>query len=178
MQTAHELMIHGLNQMLDVEQKQLEALSELEEKSTRPELKKAFASHRQQTEKHEQRLRQIFEELGETPEQTENKGIRGLIEEVHTFMEEGPSPDLVDVFHVNAAGKSEAYEITSYEALIQLANDMKHRKAVQLLQQNLRDEQQTLKKMQAFSKKIKPEQSGMEEEEQPAIRRPRRRKAA
>ena len=54
MQTAHELMIHGLNQMLDVEQKQLEALSELEEKSTRPELKKAFASHRQQTEKHEQ----------------------------------------------------------------------------------------------------------------------------
>jgi ferritin-like metal-binding protein YciE len=177
MQTAHELMIYGLNQMLDVEQKQMEALSELEEKSTRPELKKAFAAHRQQTEKHEQRLRQIFEELGETPEQTENKGIRGLIEEVHTFMEEGPSPDLVDVFHITAAGKSEAHEIAGYEALIQLATQMKHRKAAQLLGQNLREEQQTLKKLQGFSKKIKPEQSGMEEE-QPAIRRPRRRKAA
>ena len=71
MQTAHELMVHGLNEMIDVEQKLVEALSELEQKSSRPELKKAFAAHRQQTEKHEERLRQIFEELGEAPEQTE-----------------------------------------------------------------------------------------------------------
>src|SRR5262249_30491360 len=136
-------------------------------------------AHRQQTEKHEQRLRQIFADLGEMPEQSESKGIRGLIDEVHAFMEENPSEDLINVFNIVAASKAEAYVISTYEALIQLATDMRHRKAVQLLGQNLREDQQTLKKLQGFSKKIKPEQSGMkEQEEQPAIRRPRRRKAA
>jgi ferritin-like metal-binding protein YciE len=178
METAHELMVHGLNQMLDVEQKLVDALAELEEKSSRPELKKAFSIHRQQTEKHVERLGQVFEELEETPEQTESKGIRGLLDEAQTFMEQNPSEDLVNVFNILAAIKAETYEISGYEALIQLATGMRHRKAVQLMTQNLRDEQQTLKKMQGFTKKIKPERSGMEEQEQPAIRRPRRRKAA
>jgi ferritin-like metal-binding protein YciE len=178
MQTAHELMINGLNQVLDVEQKQVEALAELEERSSRPELKKAFAAHRQQTEKHVERIRQIFADLGELPEQTESKGIKGLIEEVHAFMEENPSPDLVNVFNVAMASKLEAYEISTYEALLRLATAMKHRKAVQLITQILREEQQNSKKLQALSKKIKPERSGMEEQEQPAIRRPRRRRAA
>jgi len=178
MQTAHEFMVYGLNEMLDFEQKLIEALSELEEKSSRPELKKAFAAHRQQTEKHVERVRQIFEVLGETPEQTECKGIKGLMEEVHAFMEKNPSEDLVNVLNVGAASKSEAYEIASYELLIQLATDMGHRKAVQLMRQNLKEEQQTLKKMQSLSKKIKPEQSGMEEQEEEQPRRSRRRKAA
>ena len=60
MQTAHEFFIHELNEILDVEQRLVEALGELEAQSTRPELKKAFAAHRQQTEKHEERVRQIF----------------------------------------------------------------------------------------------------------------------
>jgi len=177
MQTAHEFFVYGLNEMLDVEQRLVEALGELESQSTRPELKKAFAAHRQQTEKHVERVQQVFEQLGETPEQRECKGIKGLIEEVHAFMEEQPSVDLVDVFNIGAAAKSEAYEIQSYESLIQLATDMGHRKAVQLLKQNLREEEQTLKKMEGFSKKIKPERSGMEEEEQPT-RRTRRSRAA
>jgi ferritin-like metal-binding protein YciE len=178
MQTAHEFFIYGLNEMLDTEQRLVEALGELESQSTRHELKKAFAAHRQQTEKHVERIQQVFEQLGETPEQRECKGIKGLIEEVHAFMEEQPSEDLVNVFNIGAAAKSEAYEIQGYESLIQLATDMGHRKAIQLLKQNLREEEQTLKKMEGFSKKIKPERSGMEEEEQPATRRTRRSRAA
>ncbi|HKW73990.1 MAG TPA: DUF892 family protein, partial [Terriglobales bacterium] len=53
----------------------------------------------------------------------------------------------------------------AYESLIDLAEDMGHTKAVKLLQQNLKEEEQTLKKMQGLSRKITPEQSGMEEEE-------------
>lgn len=164
MQTAHELFIHELGDMLDAEQKLVEALGEQEESSTRPEVKKAFAAHRGQTEQHVKRLQQAFETLGEEPEETECKGIKGLIEEVHSFMEEDPSEDLIDVFNIGAAVKVESYEINAYESLIDLATDMGHKKAVQLFKQNLRDEEQTLKKMEAFSKKIKPERSGMEEE--------------
>ena len=43
---------------------------------------------------------------------------------------------------------------------------MGHKKAVKLLNQNLKEEQQTLKKMESFSKKLKPENLGMGEEEE------------
>jgi hypothetical protein len=43
---------------------------------------------------------------------------------------------------------------------------MGHTKASKLLNQNLKEEQATLKKMQAFSKKLKPENLGMDEDEE------------
>jgi ferritin-like metal-binding protein YciE len=165
MQTAHELFLHELSDMLDAERKLVDALGEQAESASNSQLQKAFQSHQAQTEKQVQRLEQVFEQLEEQPEETECKGMKGLIEEVETFKQEDPSEDILDVFSIGAAAKVEAYEINAYELLIQLAKDMGHNKAVRLLQQNLKEEQQTLKKMQGFSKKIKPEQSGMEEEE-------------
>jgi|SRR5947209_7548468 len=166
MQTAHELFLHELADMLDAERKLVDALGEQAEAASNPQLQKAFIAHQAQTEKQVQRLEQIFEQLGEQPEETECKGLKGLLEEYETFKNEEPSEDLLDVFSIGAASKVESYEINGYDSLITMARDMGHNKAVKLLQQNLKEEQATLKKMQAFSKKIKPEQSGMEEEEE------------
>ena len=166
MQTAHEFFIHGLTDILSAERQLLEALGKQAEESTRPELKKAFESHREQTQKQVERLEQCFEEIGEEPEETECKGMKGLIEEHDSFVEEeDPSEDLIDIFNVGAATKVERYEISEYEELIRLATMMGHKKSVKLLNQNLKEEQQTEKKMLAFSKKLKPENMGMDEEE-------------
>jgi ferritin-like metal-binding protein YciE len=166
MQTAHELFLHELSDMLDAEQKLVEALSKQAEESSRPELQKAFESHRVQTEKQVERLQQVFESLEEEAEESECAGIKGIIEEHDTFMEEeDPAEDLVDIFNVGAATKVESYEICAYNSLINLATQMKHTKAVKLLNQNLKEEQQTLKKMESFAKKLKPEQLMSEEEE-------------
>jgi ferritin-like metal-binding protein YciE len=176
MQTAHELFLHELSDMLDGEEKLIQALGEHEQEASRPELKKAFASHRAQTQKQAQRLRQIFEDLGEQPKETDCKGIKGLIEEHEALKDEDPSPDLLDIGSVGGAIKVERYEISTYESLLQLARDMKHTDAVKLLSQNLKEEQETLRKMESFSKKLKPEQSGMEEIEEETT--PSRRRAA
>jgi ferritin-like metal-binding protein YciE len=175
MQTAHELFLHELADILDAERRLVDALGEQAEQAENPLLQKAFTAHQAQTEKQVQRLEQVFEDLGEQPQETECKGLKGLLEELETFKnEEDPSPDILDVYSVGAAAKVESYEICAYESAIQLASDMGHNKAVRLLQQNLKEEQQTLKKMEAFSRKITPEQSGMEEEEEEE-RGPRRR---
>jgi ferritin-like metal-binding protein YciE len=166
MQTAHELFVHELQDMLDAEQQLVEALGEQAEESSRPDLQKAFQSHQAQTQKQVERLQQVFESIGEEAEEVECKGIRGLIEEHNHFKEEeDPAEDIMDIFNVGAAEKVESYEICAYESLIRLANEMGHKKAEKLLNQNLKEEQQTLKKMQAFSKKLKPENLGMEEEQ-------------
>ena len=179
MQTAHELFLHELGDILNAERKLVGALGEQSQGASNPQLKRAFAAHQAQTQKQVQRLEQVFKQLGEDPEEEECKGLKGLLEELETFKsEEDPSEDILDVFSIGAAAKVESYEINSYESLIRMARDMKHTKAVKLLQQNLKEEQATLKKMQAFAKKIKPEESGMEEEEGRSASKKRSRKAA
>jgi ferritin-like metal-binding protein YciE len=165
MQTAHELFIHELQDMLDAEQQLIEALGKQAEESSRPDLQKAFQSHQAQTEKQVERLQQVFESIGEDAEEVECKGVRGLIEEHDHFKEEEePADDIMDIFNVGAAEKVESYEICAYESLIRLADLMGHTKASRLLNQNLKEEQATLKKMQSFSKKLKPENLGMGDE--------------
>jgi ferritin-like metal-binding protein YciE len=166
MQTAHQLFLHELGDILNAERNLVDALAEQADSVTDEQLKKAIADHRAQTEKQVERLEQVFEDLGEEAEEAECKGVKGLVEEWKSFKEEeDPSDDILNVVTISAAAKVESYEINAYESLIQMAQDMDHTKAVKLLQQNLKEEQQTLKKMQSFAKKIKPELSGMEEEE-------------
>lgn len=173
MQTAHELFLHELADVLNAERKLVEALGEQAGDVSNTQLQKAFSAHQAQTKKQVERLEQVFQQLGEQPETTECKGLKGLLEELETFKsEEGPSADLLDVFSIGAASKVESYEINAYESLINLARAMGHNKAVKLLQQNLKEEQATLKKLQGFARKIQPEQSGMEE--RASVRRTRR----
>ncbi len=166
MQTAHEFFIHELNEMLDAENQILDALDEQAKESDRPELKRAFEQHRAQTVKQIERLQQCLDDIGEQPQTKQCAGIRGIIEEHTSFKAEDPSDDILDIFNVGAATKVERYEISAYESMIRFGQLMKHRKAVQLLNQNLRDEQQRLKKAEGFSKKLKPRELGMPEEQE------------
>src|ERR1700730_10509059 len=111
METAHELFLHERPVMLDAERKLVDALGDQSEGATNPQLQEAFTAHQAQTEKQVQRLEQIFEQLGEQPEETECKGLKGLLEEVESFKEEEPSEDILDVFSIAAAMKVESYEI-------------------------------------------------------------------
>ena len=166
MQTAHEFFLHGLSDIMDGEKQLVEALGKNAESASNPQLKKAFEQHQKQTEKQVQRLQQVFESLGEEPESdVECKGIKGLVEEGEEFKSEDPAPDLADIESAVGASKVERYEIAEYEALIRLSRMMRHTEATRLLTQNLKEEQETLRKIEALSKKLKPEQMGMGEEE-------------
>ncbi len=166
MQTAHELFLHELSDMLDAEQRILDALEEQQDESTDSTLQSAFQSHHKQTEGQVQRLQQCFELIGEEAEETECAGIKGLKEEHDSMIEEDPSPDILDVFNVAAAIKVERYEISAYESLIRLAESMDQPKIVRLLNQSLKEEEQTLKKMQSLATKIKPENLDADEGEE------------
>jgi len=165
MQTAHELFMHELSDMLDGERKILDALRQQSEESSRNDLKTQMEKHRDQTEEQIQRLEQCFQELDAEPQETECTGIRGIIEEHENFKQEDPSEDLIDFFNVGACAKVEHYEIASYETLIRMADLMDHKKVSKLLNQNLKEEQQMLKKVEQLSTKIEPENLMGEEEE-------------
>ena len=181
MQSAKELFVHELTDMLDAEQKLVTALGELaEDHGDEPQLQKGFQAHQAQTEKQIERLQQIFEQIGEESEETECKGMKGLLEERNSFKEEEePAEDILSIFDVSAAIKVESYEICAYNTLIEMAKRLDLTKAIRLLNQNLKEEQQTKTKLEAISRKLKPDNLGMEEEgEAMEEERPARRSAA
>jgi ferritin-like metal-binding protein YciE len=106
--------------------------------------------------------------------------MKGLLEERNSFKEEEePSDDILSIFDVGASIKVESYEINAYNSLIELAKQLDLTKAVRLLNQNLKEEQQTRTKLEAISRKLKPDNLGMEEEgEEMEESRPARRSAA
>jgi ferritin-like metal-binding protein YciE len=129
-------------------------------------MEKALEQHRSQTEKQIQRLQQCFEVLGEEAEETECKGIVGLKQEKEEFMEEEPSEEVLEAFNIGATIKVEHYEIAAYTSLMGMAQKLGLNKAAKLLGQNLREEQQMLKKCEAVEKKFKPQATGMTEDEE------------
>ncbi len=162
MQTARELYIHELADLLDAEQRLVKALGEQERDSKLPDLKKAFADHRKQTENHVKRLQQVFKLAGESPEETECKGIKGIIEERDAFKQEDPSEDLLAMFDVGAAVKVETYEICAYNSVISLAEMLDEEDAIDLLQMNLNEEEETLERMKDLQDEVEPENLGLE----------------
>ncbi len=157
MQTAQELFLHELREMLDAEHRILEILSEQREESSNTSLQSAFQAHHKQTESQIERLEQCFELIGAEAQQTECAGIKGLREERESMIREDPSADILDVFNIASAIKVERYEISSYESLIRLAEQIKQSKIVRLLKRNLTEEEQTLGKMTTLASRIKPE---------------------
>lgn len=162
MQTARELYIHELTDLFDAEQRLVKALGEQERDAKLPELKKAFSDHRKQTENHVKRLQQVFKLTGESPEDAECKGIKGIVEERASFKKEDPSDDLLAVFDIGAAIKVETYEICAYNSIIGLAEMLDEEDAIDLLQQNLNDEEETLERMQDLQDEVEPESLGLE----------------
>jgi ferritin-like metal-binding protein YciE len=160
--SLEDLFKHELKDMYSGEHLLVEALSELESESTVPELARAFAEHRKQTEGHIARLEEIASMIDEEElEAAECHGIEGLIEEKKVFGEEQPSPEILNVFNAGAGQKTERYEITAYESLIEMAQKLGHRDAVAQLKATLAEEEAALKLLKSLGSRLEaPTTSG------------------
>jgi ferritin-like metal-binding protein YciE len=170
MKTIEELFEHELKDIYGGEQSLLEALEQMASESTDREIKKAFTQHRKETQGQIKRLEKVFKSLGQKPEAETCPGIEGLIKEKKVFMRERPSEELIEFFNIGAAQKTERYEITSYENLIDMAGKLGLADAVELLEQNLQEEEATLNKLKALASEFEvaeEDEGEMEEEEEP-----------
>ena len=150
-----DLALHGLQDIYNAEQQALQALQQMEQTASHPELKAAFQEHRAQTQGQVQRLEQIFQTLGKSPEGVTCKGMRGLIAEAQELInEQGGDPDVKDAGLIEAAQKAEHYEIASYGTAATYAKLLGQDEAVNLLLQTLEEEKQTDEKLTNLAKTV------------------------
>jgi ferritin-like metal-binding protein YciE len=130
------------------------------------EIKKAYTQHRKETQGQIKRLEKVFRSLGRKPAAETCAGIEGLLKEKKLFMREKPSPELLEYFNIGAGQKAERYEITAYEGLIDMADKLGLKDAVELLEQTLQEEEAALNKLKMIASEFDVAEEGEEEEEE------------
>jgi ferritin-like metal-binding protein YciE len=155
MTKPQELFEHELKDVYYAEKALERMLPTLAQEANNPELTRAFQKHLQETREQIQNLDKVFREIGKPPQGESCPGIDGIKAEHDKFMrEESATTDIRDVFLTGAAARTEHYEIAAYTGLISKARTLGEKKAVELLDKNLRQEKEALKTVESISKRL------------------------
>ena len=155
--TPRDLFLHKLGDVLYVEEHlERDVLPRLLNEATSPELKKGLEKHLEQTRSHVENVESAFEQLGERPTSEECVAFEGLRKEHEQIVGE-TSPELIDHVVLLSATASEHYEIAAYEGLITKARAMGEKRAVDLLENNLKDDKETARQLESLAKQLSKE---------------------
>jgi ferritin-like metal-binding protein YciE len=141
LKTLQDLFVDALKDVYSAEKQILKALPKMAKRAGSPDLRRAFETHRQQTEGQVARLDSIFELLGESPRGKRCQGMEGLLAEGAEIMEEDGEPAVIDAGLIAAAQRVEHYEIAAYGCLQTYATLLGQAKAATLLEQTLEEEE-------------------------------------
>jgi ferritin-like metal-binding protein YciE len=140
--SLEKLFEHDLKDVYDAEKRLTKALPKMAKAAKSTELRDAFKEHLQVTQTQVGRLEQIFESIGKRAVGKTCNGMKGLIEEgEETISTEGVEP-YNDLGLISAARRVEHYEIAAYMSLRSLATQMDDPNVIQLIEENLREEQE------------------------------------
>jgi ferritin-like metal-binding protein YciE len=152
--TPEEKFQHEVGDIYDAEHRFLEAQQLMLEQANDPTLKTMIQEHIAETEGQIQNIEKMYAILGQKPKRVKCPAAAGLVEEGRKTMEEAGSPAIRDCIIAAAQAKVEHYEVASYRTLLVGAEGMGQQDMVKLIKQNLKQEEQTAKKVEASSPEL------------------------
>lgn len=141
--TLADLLHHELKDLYSAENQLVEALPEMAEAATNPQLKAGFEEHLEQTMGHVERLEEIAEKLGLKLGGHKCKAMEGLIKEGSELIEEDADERVRDAGLIGAAQRVEHYEIAGYGTARALARRLGHEEVADILTETLNEEKDT-----------------------------------
>lgn len=141
--TLNELFLDTLKDVYFAENKIVETLPKMHEAAKSLQLKDAFMKHLAETKLHVERLEQVFEIIGEEPEEKTCDAILGITNEGAEIMGEYEGSPALDAGLLAAAQAVEHYEMSRYGTLRTWALELGLNDAAGLLQTTLDEEQAT-----------------------------------
>ena len=140
----NEKFAHELRDIYDAEHQFLEGMQLMLQNAADPKLQNMITTHIGQTQQQIRNLEQVFTLLGQEARRETCAGAKGILSEGQKGMKETSQvPAIRDCAIAGAADKVEHYEIATYRGLIQGAQLMNQPEILRLLQENLRQEEQT-----------------------------------
>jgi ferritin-like metal-binding protein YciE len=138
-----ELFHEGLKDIYFAEKKILVALPKMAKAAQLEQAKTAFERHQAETEKHVERLEQIFAMIDQKPHGKQCPAIVGIVEEGQEIIEDYKGSPALDAGLIGAAQAVEHYEIARYGTLKAWAAELGLNDAVKLLDTTLAEESKT-----------------------------------
>ena len=157
--TPRDLFVHELSDAMSAEQQILKMLPELQAEALNHELKEALETHEQETHQQLRNLEEVFRHIGESPEATICYAIKGIDQEHKALHKEEPSPDVLEMANLGGAARTEHYEMAMYTGLVQMAKDLGHDDAAQLLQDNLDQEKAMAVRVETLARELGKQQT-------------------
>lgn len=140
MRTLEQLFLDELADMNDAEHRLTRALPKMVRLATHEELRQAFQSHLDETERHVKRISDVFEAFGKKARAKKCEAIAGLIKEADEIASDNQGCPTINAALISAAQKIEHYEIASYGCLVEWAEQLGNDEAAELLQETLNEE--------------------------------------
>jgi ferritin-like metal-binding protein YciE len=150
-----------LAEMLYVERKLGdEILPALSNEVENGELKKGIEAHAQQSKEHAQSLERAFEILGAESKPQPSHALDGLRKDHDEVAKNIKMNQLRDVFDGESVAKSEHLEIAAYRGMIKMAKQMGQNEVRQILEQNCKQDEEMLKRLEGMSQQLNRELAG------------------
>ena len=138
--TLEKLLIDELKDLYSAERQITRALPKIAKATTSEELKSALENHLQETEGQIERLDKIGQILGKSLKGKTCDGMKGVLTEGASVLEEVAEGNVRDAGIISAAQRVEHYEIAAYGSARTFAQTLGHSQAVELLEQTLQEE--------------------------------------
>jgi ferritin-like metal-binding protein YciE len=149
-----QVLADALRDMYSAENQLVKALPKLVKGAKSSELKTLFNAHLDETKDQVERLKQVFELLGEKPTGEHCNGMEGVIEEGAEALEKDEEGASFDLGIIGAALRTEHYEIAGYTAAIAMSNALSLSNVTVLLTENLNEELTAAKKILAAAQPV------------------------
>lgn len=157
MTDLQDLYLEGLQYMYSAEEQQLEALGQMAEAASNPDLRQGFEGHREQTAGQIARLEQILGDLGAGPGGKPCKGMQGLVAEGQEIIGKGGESAVRDASLLAAAQRAEHYEISAYGTLRTYAEILGRQQDMDLLRMSEDEEKASDLKLTGLARSINME---------------------
>jgi ferritin-like metal-binding protein YciE len=142
LENLQQLFLKDLRDLYDAEKQITEALPDMIDAASHPELKDALDDHLHVTNQQISRLDRVFLILQEKPTGETCKGIKGLLQEGDEIVSAGGDASTVDAGIITAAQRVEHYEMAGYGTVRTYAELLGQQEIADLLQQTLDEEKE------------------------------------
>ena len=129
-----------LKDVYGAENQILKALPKMAKEANSSELRQAFETHLKETEGQVERLKKVFQAMGQKTSGEKCQALEGIVAEAEDMIGEAEDAEVRDAGMIAAAQAVEHYEIARYGTLIAWAKQLKKEDVSNLLQETLKEE--------------------------------------
>jgi ferritin-like metal-binding protein YciE len=148
-----QLLTDEVRDLYHAEKQLIKALPKMAKAATSDELRQAFESHLEETERQVERLENVFEALGEPVKAKRCPGMEGIVEEGSELMGDDFDGAVLDAGLIAGAQRVEHYEIAAYGSIMAWAKTLGLDEVITLLEPTLEEEKAADEKLSMIAER-------------------------